>query len=461
MLLTGSARDALALHQDRRGHRLKSSRNLPPAKPASVLHARLSPDGTSLAVRPHRWEGPTFQENCPPAGHWPMPHVAVTRDRCATLTAFDQFVVKLHSRCNLACDYCYVFELLDTGWRRRPRTMPAAVREQVAHRISEHVRRHRLSRIRVILHGGEPLLAGTAVIDEFAASMRRIVEATGARVELAVQTNGTLLTDAMLEVLLRHEISVGVSLDGDERAHDRHRGRRGVNDTVRQGSHAQVAAALARLDTPRHRRLFGGLLCTVDLANPPGATYDALVAHHPPAVDFLLPHGTWDAPPTGTGGTGAPYGDWLCEVFDLWERDGRPVRVRLFESVIGMCRDHTGSSAEALGTLPAAVAVVETDGALVWADSLNAVADGASHTGANIFSHSFDGVLALPDAPEHGVGSLCATCRSCALVEICGGGLRAHRYGRGQEFANPSVYCLDLTRLIQHISRRTAPMDQG
>ncbi|MFG2350931.1 FxsB family cyclophane-forming radical SAM/SPASM peptide maturase [Streptomyces phaeochromogenes] len=390
-----------------------------------------------------------------------MPHVSVTRDRRATLTAFDQFVVKLHSRCNLACDYCYVFELRDTAWRGRPRTMPAAVRDRVVHRISEHVRLHGLSRIRVILHGGEPLLAGPTVIDEFAASVRRIVGATGACVELAVQTNGTLLTDAMLEVLLRHDISVGVSLDGDERAHDRHRSRRGTNGGARHGSHAQVAAALARLDTPRHRRLFGGLLCTVDLANPPGETYEALVAHRPPSVDFLLPHGTWDTPPSGAGGTRAPYGDWLCEVFDRWEDSDRPVRVRLFESVIGMCRDHTGSSAEALGPLPAAVAVVETDGALVWADSLNAVADGASHTGANILSHSFDGVLALPDAPKHGIGSLCATCRSCALVEICGGGLRTHRYGRGQEFANPSVYCLDLTRLIQHIDRRTAPMNRA
>ncbi|MFS8201672.1 radical SAM protein [Streptomyces sp. CWNU-52B] len=420
-----------------------------------------------------------------------MPHVSVTPDGRAALTAFDQFVVKLHSRCNLACDYCYVFELWDTGWSRRPRTMPAAVRDRVVERISEHVRRHGLRRIRVILHGGEPLLAGPAVIDRFAASVRRTVGPTGARVELAVQTNGTLLTDAMLEVLLRHDISVGISLDGDERAHDRHRGRRGRRDTdegtdksttdksttdkgttdegadagaddgTRRGSHAQVTAALARLGGPHHRRLFGGLLCTVDLANPPAATYDALIAHHPPSVDFLLPHGTWDAPPAGAGGPRAPYGDWLCEVFDRWYDGGRPVRVRLFESVIGMCRDHTGSSSEAIGTLPAAVAVVETDGALVWADSLNAVADGASHTGVNIFSHSFDGVLALPDAPEHGVGSLCATCRSCVLVEICGGGLRAHRYGRGQEFANPSVYCLDLTRLIQHIDSRTSPMNRS
>ncbi|GGW44021.1 radical SAM protein [Streptomyces lucensis JCM 4490] len=371
------------------------------------------------------------------------------------LSAFDQFVVKLHSRCNLACDYCYVFELRDTGWRNRPRTMPAAVREKTVARMTEHVRRHGLRRVRVILHGGEPLLAGTAVIDDFAASVRRTVGATGARVELAVQTNGTLLTDAVLDVLHRHDMCVGVSLDGDAEGHDRHRGRRGTRGTSR-GSHAQVTAALARLDSPRHRRLFGGLLCTVDLANPPRQTYDALVAHHPPAVDFLLPHATWDAPPAGRSGTRAPYGDWLCEVFDRWDATGRPVRVRLFESVIDLIRSGVGAGVETLGALPAAVAVIETDGALVWTDSLNAVADGASHTGATIFSHSFDGVLALPDAPEHGIGTLCPTCRSCPLVDVCGGGLRAHRHGRGRGFANPSVYCLDLTRLIRHIRHRTA-----
>jgi hypothetical protein len=30
---------------------------------------------------------------------------------------FDQIVVKIHSRCNLACDHCYVYEHADQGWR--------------------------------------------------------------------------------------------------------------------------------------------------------------------------------------------------------------------------------------------------------------------------------------------------------------------------------------------------------
>jgi len=331
--------------------------------------------------------------------------------------------------------------------------MPVPVREKVAARIAEHVGQHGLERVRVILHGGEPLLAGTAVIDEFARTVRQAGEAEGARVELAVQTNGTLLSDAMLEILHRHDIRVGISLDGDPATHDRHRSRRGPDGRSVRGSHAQATAALERLRSPRHRRLFGGLLCLVDPDAPPDRVYEALRSHRPPAVDFLLPHGTWDLPPAGAGGAHSPYGDWLCEVFDRWDTTGRPMSVRLFESVITLL-GRGGSSSEMLGVLPAAVTVVETDGALVWAESLNAVADRASHSGANVFSHSFDDLLALPGAPETGLGTLCSTCRSCTRVNICGGGLHAHRYGRGREFMNPSVYCLDLTRLIRHIRRR-------
>ncbi|NUP18494.1 MAG: FxsB family radical SAM/SPASM domain protein [Streptomyces sp.] len=383
-----------------------------------------------------------------------MPHVSVTKDGRTRLVALDQFTVKLHSRCNLACDYCYVYELRDTSWREQPRTMPGPIREKVAERIAEHIRRHGLERIRVILHGGEPLLAGTAVIDEFAASVRRSARAAGAVAEFAVQTNGTLLSEAVLEVLHRHDVRVGISLDGDPETHDRHRHRRGHGGQVR-GSHAEVSAALERLGSPRHRRLFGGLLCTVDPTAPPRRTYDALVAHRPPAVDFHLPHATWDFPPAGTDGSRAPYGDWLCEVFDHWTGTGRAVPVRLFESVLALLRHGSGSSTELLGLLPAAVAVIETDGSLVWTESLNAVADRAAHTGANISSHSFDDLLALPRAPETGIGTLCSTCRSCAHVDICGGGLRTHRHSARRGFMNPSVYCLDLTRLIRHIRRQT------
>ena len=60
------------------------------------------------------------------------------------------------SRCNLACDYCYVYELADQSWRGRPVVMAADILTCAAHRIGEHAEAHRLSAVQIVLHGGEP-----------------------------------------------------------------------------------------------------------------------------------------------------------------------------------------------------------------------------------------------------------------------------------------------------------------
>jgi uncharacterized protein len=423
--------------------------------------------------------GPTFDECAPSPGPWPPPRLAAREGGGVALRAFDQFVVKLHSRCNLACDYCYVYELRDSGWRTRPRTMPAAVRDRLARRIAEHVRGNGLERVRVILHGGEPLLAGPEVVAGFCSSVREALDGSGAVLELAVQSNGLLLSEAMLDVLALHGVTVGVSLDGDREAHDRHRTYRAGRDGRRAaGSHRQTAGALRQLNRRRFRHLFGGLLCTVDTANDPVRTYDALVSHRPPSVDFRLPHATWEDPPPREPGQDASYGRWLARAFDRWWQTGRPVRVRLFDSLLSLCaararraggaagapgaeRAHGSpgagpmvSDSESVGVLPAAAVVIESDGTLSWTDSLKAVADGAADTGASVFSHSFDALLALPTVPEYGVGRLSRECRACPVVDVCGGGIRAHRHGRGAGFDNPSVYCADLVYLIGHVDAR-------
>src|SRR5215469_9435864 len=100
---------------------------------------------------------------------------------------FRQFVIKLHSRCNLACRYCYVYELADQTWRSRPRTMSPAVVSMAALRIAEHARAHDLDAVRVIFHGGEPLLAGPGPLIEALRKIRAEVDAR-VRVDSWVQT---------------------------------------------------------------------------------------------------------------------------------------------------------------------------------------------------------------------------------------------------------------------------------
>ncbi|MBQ1075613.1 FxsB family radical SAM/SPASM domain protein [Micromonospora sp. C31] len=362
-----------------------------------------------------------------------------------------QYVLKLVSRCDLACDHCYVYEHPDQSWRRQPRVMAPATVQAVAQRIAEHAATHRIDVVRVVLHGGEPLLAGAARLDATAATLRRVIDPV-ARLDLRMQSNGVLLTPATCDVLVAHDVKVGISLDGDRAANDRH--RRHANGS---SSHRQVLRALSLLRSPAYRTSYAGILCTVDLANDPVRVYEALLAEEPPHVDFLLPHANWDSPPARPDGLATPYADWLLAVHRRWLDDGRPVPIRLLESLLASAVGH-GSRTEAVGLGPADLVVVETDGTFEQVDSLKSAFDGAAATGLDVFRHRVDDAAAHPAIAvrQSGLAGLCATCRACPVVGHCGGGLYAHRYRAGNGFDNPSVYCPDLLRLVHVVTAAPA-----
>ena len=60
---------------------------------------------------------------------------------------FRQFVLKMHSRCDLACDHCYIdhcyiYEHADTSWKGRPKASSGEVLTRTAERIAEHAGSH-------------------------------------------------------------------------------------------------------------------------------------------------------------------------------------------------------------------------------------------------------------------------------------------------------------------------------
>ena len=367
---------------------------------------------------------------------------------------FREFVVKIHSRCDLACDYCYMYEMADQSWRDRPRRMSMEVAHHTATRIGEHARVHRIPSVTLIMHGGEPLLAGRELIAELVYATRATV-GPGVQVIAKVQTNGIGLDDSYLRLFNELGVQVGVSLDGTSESHDRHR-----RFPTGRGSHSAVAAGLDRLTQTDFRHLFSGLLCTIDLRNEPIATYKALTEFDPPRIDFLLPHGTWTAPPPGRvpSAPDTPYADWLITVFDHWYPSPGPP-VRLFEEIMQLLLGGD-SPAEMLGLSPVTTVVIETDGAIELADNLKVAYHGAAATNLHVIGNRFDEALMLPGVVARQLGSraLSPQCRSCHIHQVCGGGLYAHRYREGTGFYNPSVYCPDLMRLIGHI-RRTMQAD--
>ncbi|MFJ8599412.1 FxsB family radical SAM/SPASM domain protein [Streptomyces shenzhenensis] len=269
---------------------------------------------------------------------------------------------------------------------------------------------------------------------------------SGTQVRYELQTNGTLLSDAWLDLFEQYEVAVGVSLDGPPRANDRHR--------LSHAGRSSAASAVRGIELLRSRpQLFAGLLAVVDLANDPAEVHDYLAAFAPPVIDFGLPHATHDDPPHRGDPSVPEYGLWMSKVYDTWlAQPEHRHSVRMLEDIVALSSGVRGS-VETLGLAPPTSVVIESDGSIEGVDTLRSVQEGASWLGLDVFQHSFDEAMLHPKLRnrQHGLHALAGKCRNCPFVNVCGGGYLPHRFSAADGYRNPSVYCADLEYLIRHV----------
>ncbi|MFE2234166.1 FxsB family cyclophane-forming radical SAM/SPASM peptide maturase [Streptomyces sp. NPDC059442] len=358
---------------------------------------------------------------------------------------FRTFILKVANRCNIDCDYCYVFNSNDQSWRHLPVRLGVDVAREAGRRIGEHATAHGLPAVHVVLHGGEPMLAGRRHVTELIDAVREGVPAE-VKVRFELQTNGTLLTKAWLDLFEKYGVVVGVSLDGPPTANDRHR----LTHTGRSSS----AAAVRGIELLRERpHLFAGLLAVVDLANDPVEVHDYLASFEPPVIDFGLPHATHDDPPHRDNPDMPEYGLWMSRVYDAWlARPEHRHSIRMLEDIVALSSGVRGA-VETLGLAPPTSVVIESDGTMEAVDTLRSVEEGASRLELDVFQHSFDEASRHPKLLHRADGraALAEKCQSCPLVEVCGGGYLPHRFSAAHGYRNPSVYCADLEYLIRHV----------
>lgn len=363
----------------------------------------------------------------------------------AASTARCQLIVlKIASRCNLNCSYCYMYNLGDESYRQQPKFMRPEVAAALVERAARHCVRHGITTFTLALHGGEPLLAGIPRVKALITLARQRFADAGVEIRFALQTNGVLLTDAWCAFLLEHGVRVGISIDGPAHVHDSQR--------VTHKGEGSYAAAVAGMQRAQHHGLQVGLLSVIDIASDPAEAYAHLKQLAPDQVDFLLPEGHHLMPPAGKqlAQRGTPYADWLLAVFALWwQEDAAPFGVRLFEQILGATLG-ARVRADSLGVNENEILVVETNGDIGPLDVLRVALPGVSQTGINVLDHELD------DAMEQYAVALYRgshldmprQCQRCPINQICGGGYVSHRYGGASGFDHPSVYCADLTRLI-------------
>ncbi len=240
---------------------------------------------------------------------------------------FSLLVKPASADCNLKCDYCFYYD--------RCRLYPDDNRHRMSEATLERMIRTYLATEQGCYsfgwQGGEPTLMGVAFF-------RRVTELQkqygrpGAIIANGLQTNATLITDDLAEHFAQYQYLLGVSLDGPEEIHDFYRRR-----TNGAGSFSDVISGIETLN--RHQVEFN-ILVLVNDRNVTRATeiYRFLCdrgftwQQYIPCVEFSA---AGEAMPFTI--TGRQWGDFLCELFDCWRRDGvGRVSIRLFDAIINI-----------------------------------------------------------------------------------------------------------------------------
>lgn len=359
---------------------------------------------------------------------------------------FSTFVVKIASRCNLNCDYCYMYNLQDDTYRNQPAVMRDDVAHLCAERICEHAQNSGLKAMHFIMHGGEPLLAGKKRLRRIVEIVRTKLDAADIACRFSIQSNGTLIDDEWIELLVELDVRIGLSVDGPRAIHDKHR-----LDHKGNGSYDRVIDAIDRLHGhPNGADVFSNVLAVVDTDIDPKLMHEFWDEIGVIGFDLSLPHANHVHPPPRPI---EEYRDWLIAFFDGWfDRNNSERHVRYFENMIRMMFGYPVST-DNIGGKPVDVLVIETDGSLEPTDAFKCCFDGVTKLGANLAETSLDDLSGNPmiAAFQEGANGLCETCQKCSARDICGGGYMPHRYGADGSFLHPSIYCEALLPLIEHI----------
>jgi uncharacterized protein len=349
-----------------------------------------------------------------------------------------QLLVKVATRCNIDCSYCYWFR--DPAVYDKPKLMSTAVVQQLLQRIEEHIIRYRLIDFPIILHGGEPLLWGVENFHRFAEACAAISSRTECEIPIAVTTNGILIDDEWLDCFEARNISVAISLDGPAHIHDIH--RRTFQGT---GTHGAVERAARMLVS---RDIGVSALAVCNPAYRAEQYVEFFAACGITSYDIMIPDATVDEKPPSVA-------SFYNGLFDQWLKANRRAPTANIRIISDMITALLGNNAptEGVGHKPVELCTVMTDGTVEAHDVLRIAGEGFTRTRFNIFEHAIDEVRNEPrwQAARDASINLCAKCRSCKFMNACGGGYLPHRFSRRNGYDNPSVYCDDLYSMFENM----------
>lgn len=363
-----------------------------------------------------------------------------------TPTPFSSYVVKVASRCNLNCDYCYMYQHADQSWKQKPKCLSLHHQDLFAKRLAEYVEVRKLEKVLVVFHGGEPLLFGADNIINFSNAIRKALTPLNCQPDFGIQTNGVLLKESQLISFQENNISVSLSIDGPKEMHDQHR-----LDLKSRPTFDKVYESLKLLK--KYPKVFTGCIAVINPHFEPRKLFQFFHENEIKEFDILIPDANYIALPKGRSEQPDLYKRWLIEAFDIWFNEYPHLKCKYFDLLIKSILGRPNSS-DAFGLGDINMLVLETDGTYDNHDVLRITEESGSTLGLNLEKNPIADAETCDKIQFHRhlltKEGLSPTCQACRFVDICGGGFIAHRFS-SEGYCNPSVYCEELYSLIDHI----------
>jgi len=373
------------------------------------------------------------------------------------LVELETVLVKVASRCNINCSYCYVYNMGDTGWKDLPRQISYETIDAITNTLSElSEKQHRP--FAVVLHGGEPLLLGYAKLEYLIFSLRDMLPDECA---ISLQTNGILINQKILNLCANSRTTISVSLDGPQIIHDKNR----ISHNGK-GTYDKVLHGLNLLRTHKDAEwMFTGLLAVVDPDSDPTEIYNFFKALNTPSVDFIYRDGNHSRLPYKKQSLhSTEYGQWISRLLDVYLADPYPIKVRILDDLIKLMLGGKGTK-DGVGLTSYGVLIVDTDGTITKNDTLKSSFDGADKFESkwSVHRHDLGEVLKSAEFAEYHASQRPTSkiCLSCSELNICGGGMALHRWREDNGYDNPSIYCADQKYLINHIRQHLSGYKQN
>ena len=362
-----------------------------------------------------------------------------------------EVILKIAEVCNIDCTYCYFFNAGDDSYTSHPAYISQSTVEGVADFLATTASESGLTTLQIDFHGGEPTMLKKYRFDEMCMTFRDRLGFIP-NLELAMQTNAMLIDDEWIALIAKHDIKVGVSLDGPKEMNDRyrvdHRGR-GTYDGTVAGMHRLMEA---RKDGRLSHGF--GLICVAD------HEHDARTVMMHFVKDLGLKDLHFTFPLMTHDGNGpekmAPYAKYMCDIFDTWVELNDPrIRIRFIDKLMGLLLGGSQRLASYQETLAMNTAfTIASSGEVVAADddrvATYAFGNGVIASGGFSVSDFFgiDPMRRYFDA----IAVRSETCKACCWGNVCDGGEalggNTQRFSSKNGFDNPSIYCGGLSALL-------------